>query len=317
MNLRQILSEFADYGNDHDISQIRENADKIRILIRQLDGMPAGPVPYPAIRKIAKKLGYGERPAARADLDYWEGEYTKRFEGKGSGPLPWENGRPNSALIELFRTFSTRPARVLELGCGDGMNSVFMAKLGCSVTGVDQSQAGLTEAERKAKLAGVECRFLQRDIFDLRLEPQEKFDFIFDRGCFHHVPIVYYEAYKSILADHLVPGGIFHLICHGPKTFFGHLPARSSLGSLEKLLAFMCMGQTESFCTKREIPEIFGDLMKVRSVQVIKDDEGRAFEFLSCVMERRRGAQSAAPSAKRSKRTSSSSAKPAARKRKR
>src|SRR5712691_7839824 len=78
-----------------------------------------------------------------------------------SSPGPW--GTVPSALA---REVSALPAgtRVLDLGCGEGRDSVFFATVGCHVTGVDVSRAGLRKAERLARESEVGVRRIQGDM---------------------------------------------------------------------------------------------------------------------------------------------------------
>ena len=55
-------------------------------------------------------------------------------------------------------------ARVLDLGCGEGRDSVFFAQRGFNVTGVDVARSGLAKAERLARGRGVRVRWVCGDI---------------------------------------------------------------------------------------------------------------------------------------------------------
>src|SRR5437762_12468076 len=52
--------------------------------------------------------------------------------------------------------------KVLDVGCGDGINAVLLAKLGAEVTGIDISPKAIELAERRAEISGVagQTRFL-------------------------------------------------------------------------------------------------------------------------------------------------------------
>ncbi len=65
---------------------------------------------------------------------------------------------PAKALVlfaDLMGLFA--PKRVLDAGCGNGRNAVFLAGRGCNVTAVDFSQEALKETKRRAHFAGVEA----------------------------------------------------------------------------------------------------------------------------------------------------------------
>lgn len=64
--------------------------------------------------------------------------------------------------------------KVLDMGCGIGRHSIELAKRGMECTGVDFSGQMLFEAERDAKQAGVNVRFIQADATEWSSE--EEFD---------------------------------------------------------------------------------------------------------------------------------------------
>ena len=109
----------------------------------------------------------------------WAREYVRTSKayiwGTESSPL----AREASALL-LDR------GRVIDLGCGEGRDSVFFAAQGFEVTGVDVSAAGLRKAQRLARERGVAARWLQGDMARLRFEGP--FDLVYSCGAIHYVP---------------------------------------------------------------------------------------------------------------------------------
>jgi 2-polyprenyl-3-methyl-5-hydroxy-6-metoxy-1,4-benzoquinol methylase len=215
----------------------------------------------------------------------WEAAYTFRTQGMVES-LQWESPRPVRALVELFDRPEFRPARVLELGCGDGVNAVFMASRGCQVTAVDISPTALKMARGKARAAKVDVEFVEGDVFELQ-PPRTPFDFIFDRGMFHHVQVFHYEDYLRLVADRLVPDGYFHLICH-------HVSTRPTLlvdclcGSVGKLLSFLSgtLVETGAGFTTDELREIFSERFRFQSIDLVWDDNNRPLCFASAIMQR-------------------------------
>jgi 2-polyprenyl-3-methyl-5-hydroxy-6-metoxy-1,4-benzoquinol methylase len=215
----------------------------------------------------------------------WDAIYSSRAR-ELLGCLPWESDRPVAALVELFDRDGFRPGRVLELGCGDGVNAVFMAGRGCAVTAVDVSSAALGLAREKEEAAGVQVEFVEADVLDL--DPALRgYDFVFDRGLLHHLQVFQFEDYKEAVADRLLPGGVLHLIGH-------HVSSRPALvldalyGSVGKLLGFLAGPLEETGCgfTEAELREIFSDRFSFESVELIDDDLSRPFRFVSAVMRR-------------------------------
>lgn len=54
--------------------------------------------------------------------------------------------------------------KALDIACGEGRNSIFLARRGFAVTGLDISEAGLAKASRRAAEAGLTIDFRQADL---------------------------------------------------------------------------------------------------------------------------------------------------------
>jgi methyl halide transferase len=103
-----------------------------------------------------------------------------------AGETPWDSGLVSKELIRVLDAEKIAPCRTVELGCGTGTNSIFLASRGFEVTGLDCAPTALAQARKKAAEAGAKVGFLEADLCRLELE-LEPFDFIFDRGCYHSV----------------------------------------------------------------------------------------------------------------------------------
>ena len=110
-----------------------------------------------------------------------EDGYKKRYE---SGNTPWDLGQPDFNLIETVTNIPIPNCKALDIGCGTGDNSIWLAQQGFEVTGTDVADLALDEAKKKASQADVTCAFLLVDFLKAKIEGGP-FGFIFDRGCFH------------------------------------------------------------------------------------------------------------------------------------
>jgi SAM-dependent methyltransferase len=122
------------------------------------------------------------------------------------GDLPWDTGRPSSELQHVFNENRVQPCRTLELGCGTGTNSVWLAQKGFDVTGVDVAPLAVERAERRAEAAGVIARFVVADVLHLP-ELNGPFEFFFDRGCYHAIRRDAPEQYAPTVAQQVATGG--------------------------------------------------------------------------------------------------------------
>ena len=138
-------------------------ADGQAVLARRL--LPAGILPH--------------GPKGVAMLERWDRPYH------GDRRPGWDVGRPSSHLKKAVEDGAVRPGRAVILGCGSGTNAVYLAEKGFDVTAIDIAPAALGRGEEKARQAGVRVRWVLADV--LAPPPLGAFDFIFDRGCYHHV----------------------------------------------------------------------------------------------------------------------------------
>ena len=107
--------------------------------------------------------------------------YQKRYE---SGNTPWDVGRADFNLTETVTQHPIPSCKALDIGCGTGDNSIWLAQEGFLVTATDVVGAALEQAREKAANVGVKCDFHLIDFLENEIEGMP-FGFIFDRGCFH------------------------------------------------------------------------------------------------------------------------------------
>jgi methyl halide transferase len=122
------------------------------------------------------------------------------------GNLPWDTGRSSSELQRVLGRNTIQPGRALELGCGTGTNSVWLAQQGFEVTAVDVAPLAVEQAERRARAAGVKVHFVAADVLHLP-DLNGPFAFFFDRGCYHAVRRTAPQQYAPAVARQLAFGG--------------------------------------------------------------------------------------------------------------
>lgn len=140
-------------------------------------------------------------------------DWEKRYADKAT---PWDVKQPEAELAKLLDNGLVKPCRALELGCGNGNDSIYLAKKGFDVTGVDVSKLAIEEAKRRAKESGVKVNFIAEDASELK-STSGKFDFIYDRACFHFIPEEKREGYLQTVRKFLNKGGYFLLIASSDK----------------------------------------------------------------------------------------------------
>lgn len=142
-------------------------------------------------------------PTLNIDRD-WEKVYEKKS-------TPWDVGLPEDELVKLVQSKVIQPCTVLELGCGYGNDSIFLAKNGFQVTAIDISKIAIAEAKRRATKAKVKIQFLVEDASQLN-SLESPFQLIYDRACFHFIPQNKRRGYLISLDRLLEKDGLFILI---------------------------------------------------------------------------------------------------------
>jgi ubiquinone/menaquinone biosynthesis C-methylase UbiE len=113
------------------------------------------------------------------DTDYWNSAY------KNGDFEHWELNYPSPELVTMVITGKLgKNSKILDVGCGGGLDAIFLAQCGFNVLGIDISSAALGIAERRAEEARVEVDWRLGNVLDLPVE-DETMDLVTDRGLFH------------------------------------------------------------------------------------------------------------------------------------
>lgn len=145
----------------------------------------------------------------------WEERYN-------SGPTPWDTQITPPEVREFWASGRLRPAEVigqfaLDLGCGTGTNSAFLAELGLNVFGFDLSLTALQRGQaRRTKIVPPPLgnMLLSQASVDRLPLPDLGAVYVLDIGCLHGVPVEARFDYAKGLNRILRPGGYYQLYAH-------------------------------------------------------------------------------------------------------
>ena len=153
------------------------------------------------------------RPGSTVDTvhDFWQSHinneyYTgaERASDSYFNDIEERRYRTHYHLGELFESMDGRDQRLLEVGCGIGVDSIQLAKRGFQVTAVDLTENALAVAKQFAarREATVDFRLGNAEGLDF---PGESFDAVYSFGVLHHTP----DIERSVAEVHRVlrPGG--------------------------------------------------------------------------------------------------------------
>lgn len=104
--------------------------------------------------------------------------------------------------LRRFEARLPRNARVLDLGCGGGHESVWLAQAGHQVTSMDASPGLAAEAKRRF---GIDVRVADF----LSLDDIAAFDGVWSGAALHHAKTEELPAIIAAIARALKPGGVF------------------------------------------------------------------------------------------------------------
>jgi cyclopropane fatty-acyl-phospholipid synthase-like methyltransferase len=129
------------------------------------------------------------------------------------GVTPWDTQIVPPEIVALVKQLP--PAHALDLGCGTGTNSIYLAQHGWQVTGIDFIAAPVRRAQQKAKAVSVHVDFHVADVtrLDFLSGP---YDFAVDIGCLHGLGPEQQALYATNLSRLTRPGAIFALYAFMP-----------------------------------------------------------------------------------------------------
>ncbi len=135
--------------------------------------------------------------------------------------LPWHEADPPKLLIEALDKRST-PGRALDIGCGSGTYSIYMAERGYQVTAIDFMPQAIAMLSKRIADTDLAIEAVQADIG--KWTATAPFEVILDVGCLHTPGTISLDSYKNRLLDWLAPGGDFILLHFGRRSWWDRWP---------------------------------------------------------------------------------------------
>ena len=130
-------------------------------------------------------------------------DYEKRYQSDG---YYW-GLEPNQLCYDIMRLKPpTKPLKVLDVGCGEGKDAVFLARNGYIVEAMDATDHGIEKGRRLADNCGVAVDFFKADIRDFRLK--SNYDIIFCSGVMHFISPEFRNDIFQNLKEHTNENGI-------------------------------------------------------------------------------------------------------------
>jgi SAM-dependent methyltransferase len=136
------------------------------------------------------------------------------------GFTPWDGHPIAHNLKELVDALP--PGNALDLGCGTGDSSIYLARHGWKVVGVDYVPRALDEARPKAAAANAAVDFVRADVTRLSQEGiGADFRLIVDNGCLHNMSDGDRDAYVREVSAVAAPDARLLIVAFLPGGRFG------------------------------------------------------------------------------------------------
>lgn len=184
----------------------------------------------------------------KKEVPFWEETYRK-------DDAMTFSVEPNRTVRE-FESLLTKQSSILEVGCGEGQNVLYLAKQGyCNIDAFDLSESGIEKLKRLCKINGVSINAFVQDLTAYRFD--QKYDWImsFATLCF-----VRKEEWKTFLRrakDSTNAGGV-----HIMHIFTDTVPASADIAPFAVGLA-----------KEGELKELYSDWEILQFQSYVFDDE--------------------------------------------
>lgn len=119
----------------------------------------------------------------------------------------WEGEQPTSLATDLIdKGIVKEGSHVLDMGCGFGRNSNWLANEGAIVDAININEEELNEAKRRATEQGVNVNYVKADAGSLPF-PDSSFEVLLDAGCTHMCDLETQQKSVKEASRVIKPGG--------------------------------------------------------------------------------------------------------------
>ena len=140
-----------------------------------------------------------------------EERFRARYASTALEDLPWFHNEPDVDIVRAFTQVLDGPSRVLDLGAGPAVNSIWLSREGHEVVAVDAVDRAKELALALAADHGASLEYIVQDA--LSLGSLGAFDAILDRGFMHSLPEEDRDGWRRAVVGALRPGGHLVLKC--------------------------------------------------------------------------------------------------------
>lgn len=141
-------------------------------------------------------------------------EYYKAYDDRykiyhNQTGLAWAGNAPTVALKDILEKYGANPqSKILEIGCGEGQNALFLQENGFDIYATDVSKEAIKWCKKQAKNKNLlSNKFFVLDILNNKFE--EKFDFILAISTIHMLVLKNdRKGFFDFIFNHLNDNGV-------------------------------------------------------------------------------------------------------------
>lgn len=184
----------------------------------------------------------------------------------------WSETEPPEELAGLVESGKLKPCKVIDIGCGEGFYSIYLASKGFDVTGIDISEKAIGYAKENARKQGVDVTFKVLDVTDLS-KVEEKFDFVLEWALMHLIMPPQRGKYAEDVSGILKKEAKYLSACFNEKdTHFGEPGQKLRIVPPG---ARMPAGSKLYFSSLEELQELYKPYFKIIEARIITMPVGR------------------------------------------
>lgn len=151
----------------------------------------------------------------KQEADHWNEKYELPIDA-----IPWEIDTPPRDLTAALTEYEMAAgACALDVACGTGNYSRYLASRGFHVTAIDFSANALAIATSRQSIDAQAIQYIEGDVTKLSslLPAGQRFDFILDYSFSHHLAPEAFVAYVRQFGPILKETGKLLVVCYSPK----------------------------------------------------------------------------------------------------